>query len=100
MTEKTTRLNAFPVFMRVEGRRAVIVGGGEEALAKARLMAQSSVELIIVSETVEASLAEWAAANEVAVLNAPYEAAQIDGAALVFAATGELEADRAVVADA
>ncbi|MEP4423594.1 MAG: NAD(P)-dependent oxidoreductase, partial [Nitratireductor sp.] len=33
-------LNAFPVFMRVKDRTVVIVGGGEEALAKARLIAQ------------------------------------------------------------
>ncbi len=41
------RLNAFPVFMRVEDRIVVIVGGGEEALAKARLLSQSSARLRI-----------------------------------------------------
>jgi len=100
MAFDTAKLNAFPVFLRVEGRRVVIVGGGEEALAKARLMAQSSAELVIVAESPEPALATWAAANGVTLVLAPYEAAHLEAAALVFAATGDEEADRAVVADA
>lgn len=100
MSFETAKLNAFPIFMRVEQRRVVIVGGGEEALAKARLMAQSSAEIVVVAETAEAALAQWAAQRGVTVVRAPYAARHLDGAALVFAATGEEEADRAVVADA
>ena len=49
MTQPTAKLNAFPVFMRVEGRVVVIVGGGDEALAKARLLGQSSAAIKIVA---------------------------------------------------
>ncbi len=94
------RLNAFPVFMRVEGRVVVIVGNGEAALAKARLLAQSSAELVLVAPVVRPALAEWAAANGAALVREPYDAARLKGAALVFAATGDLELDRRIVADA
>ncbi|MCT7376180.1 siroheme synthase CysG [Chelativorans salis] len=100
MSFETAKLNAFPVFMRVEGRRVVIVGGGEEALAKARLMAQSSAAIAIVAEAPEPALAEWAASGGAEFLRVPYEAALLDGATLVFAATGDEAADRAVVTDA
>jgi len=100
MSFETAKLNAFPVFMRVDGRRVVIVGGGDEALAKARLMAQSSAALVIVAELPEPALVAWAATNGAALVRAPYEAAHLQGAALVFAATGEEDADRAVVTDA
>ncbi|MCT8989228.1 siroheme synthase CysG [Chelativorans sp. SCAU2101] len=100
MAAGPAKLNAFPVFMRVEARRVVIVGGGEEALAKARLMAQSSAELIVVSAAPEPALIEWATANSVELIQEPYGKAFLEGAALVFAATGEEEADRAVVDDA
>ncbi|UUP17890.1 siroheme synthase CysG [Nitratireductor thuwali] len=100
MSGETARLNAFPVFMRVEGRRVAIVGGGEEALAKARLMAQSSAQIVIVAEAPEAALVEWASANGVAVVREAYEAGHLHGAALVFAATGDEASDGAVVADA
>ncbi|MBN9067343.1 MAG: uroporphyrinogen-III C-methyltransferase [Rhizobiales bacterium] len=94
------RLNAFPVFFRVENRMIVIVGGGEEALAKARLLAQSSADLTIVAAVPEEGLAEWAASNSVDILREPYEAAHLAGAALVFAASGEEALDRRVAGDA
>jgi uroporphyrin-III C-methyltransferase / precorrin-2 dehydrogenase / sirohydrochlorin ferrochelatase len=100
MAGETAKLNAFPVFMRVDGRRVVIVGSGDEALAKARLMAQSSAELLIVAEAPEPALAAWVAANDVVLIDAPYEAAHLENAALVFAATDDETADRAIVADA
>ena len=63
MTKDTPRLNAFPVFMRVEGEAVVIVGDGDEALAKARLLGQSSARLRIVAAEPEPDLAAWIAAN-------------------------------------
>jgi uroporphyrin-III C-methyltransferase/precorrin-2 dehydrogenase/sirohydrochlorin ferrochelatase len=95
-----SRLTAFPVFMRVEGRDVVIVGGGEEGLAKARLMRQSSARLRIVARTPEPALSAWAAAEGIALVREDYTADHIGSAALVFAATGDEASDAAVVADA
>lgn len=100
MSTPDHKLNAFPVFLKVEGRRVVIVGNGDEALAKARLMAQSSARLSIVSDDPEAELLAWAAANGVTILRAAYAPELLAGAALVFAATGEEELDARIVADA
>jgi len=100
MISAVAKLNAFPVFMRVENRRVVIVGGGEEALAKARLLAQSSAALGIVAREPEESLAEWAAVNGIRIVREEYASAHLAGAALVFAASGEEALDRLVAADA
>ncbi|MDN5926623.1 MAG: siroheme synthase CysG [Hyphomicrobiales bacterium] len=100
MTPPASRLNAFPVFFRVENRAVVIVGSGEEALAKARLLAQSSAVPTIVAEAPEEALAEWAAANGVRILRTAYDACHLAGAVLVFAASGEEALDRLVVRDA
>ena len=93
-------LNAFPVFMRVKDRTVVIVGGGEEALAKARLIAQCDTAIRIVAAAPVPALAAFAAERGAELLRAPYEAAQIDGAVLVFAATGAEALDARVIADA
>ena len=61
MTQPTAKLNAFPVFLRVEGRVVVIVGGGDEALAKARLLGQSSAAIKIVANDPTPELAGWIA---------------------------------------
>ncbi|MFC6491205.1 NAD(P)-dependent oxidoreductase, partial [Nitratireductor sp. GCM10026969] len=78
MSEETAKLNAFPVFLRVEGRRVVVVGGGEEALAKARLLAQSSAALVVVAPLPEPDLAVWAAANGVRLELAAYRPEHLD----------------------
>jgi uroporphyrin-III C-methyltransferase/precorrin-2 dehydrogenase/sirohydrochlorin ferrochelatase len=100
MMHAAAKLNAFPVFMRVEKRPVVIVGGGEEALAKARLLAQSSAELAIVADEPEAGLTEWVGANNVRIVREAYDASHLDGASLVFAASGEEALDRLVAEDA
>jgi uroporphyrin-III C-methyltransferase/precorrin-2 dehydrogenase/sirohydrochlorin ferrochelatase len=100
MASDPRKLAAFPVFMRVENRAVVIVGGGEEALAKARLLAQSSAALTIVADEPEESLVEWAGANGAAIVREAYDASHLAGATLVFAASGDEALDRRVVADA
>jgi uroporphyrin-III C-methyltransferase/precorrin-2 dehydrogenase/sirohydrochlorin ferrochelatase len=43
-------LNTFPVSYKVKGQRIVIVGGGEEALNKARLAAKTTASVVIISD--------------------------------------------------
>ena len=100
MPEANAKLNAFPVFMRVEGEAVAIVGGGEEALAKARLLGQSSAVLRIITDAAEAELLSFIAATGAVHIDAAYDAAHLEGATLVFAASGEEALDRRVAADA
>lgn len=100
MTAVAPKLNAFPVFIRVEGEVVVIVGGGDEALAKARLIGQSSARLRIVANETEPAFAEWIRANQAEHRGEPYEARHLEGARLVFAASGDAETDRRVSEDA
>src|SRR5690606_8374265 len=72
----------------------------EEALAKARLIGQSSAKIRIVASAPSASLAEWAAANGATLDVRPYGADVLAGAALAFAATGDEALDARIVADA
>ncbi|ODT06308.1 MAG: uroporphyrinogen-III C-methyltransferase [Mesorhizobium sp. SCN 65-20] len=100
MTQAAAKLNAFPIFLKVEGRAVAIVGGGDEALAKARLLGQSSAEIRIIAEHVEPSLREWIVAHGAVRIHASYDASLIDGAVLVFAATGDEALDRRISDDA
>lgn len=100
MAVAAARLNAFPVFMKVEKRTVVIVGSGDEALAKARLIGQSTAAIRIVAEAPEAELAAFAAEIGADLVVQTYSADLIEGACLVFAATGDEALDGRVVADA
>ena len=99
MPEITPRLNAFPVFMRVKDEAVIIIGSGEEALAKARLLSQSSAILRIVSPAPEPALHDWIAANGAQLVRAQYDPAHLDNGTLVFAATGDEKLDRCISAD-
>jgi uroporphyrin-III C-methyltransferase/precorrin-2 dehydrogenase/sirohydrochlorin ferrochelatase len=98
MAEPQPKLDAFPVFMRVRGRACVIVGGGREAFAKARLLSQSSADLVVLAEAMDYDFAEWLAGREgIRYEVGPFSADRLQGASLVFAATGDEAADTAVV---
>jgi uroporphyrin-III C-methyltransferase/precorrin-2 dehydrogenase/sirohydrochlorin ferrochelatase len=84
----------------VEGEAVVIVGDGDEALAKARLLSQSNAKLRIVAREPEARLLDWIAANGAERVAAPYAADHLKGAVMVFAATGEEALDRRISQDA
>ncbi|MER8771025.1 siroheme synthase CysG [Mesorhizobium sp. M0960] len=100
MPQAKPKLNAFPVFMRVEGEAVAIVGGGEEALAKARLLAQSSAVLRIVSDAASADLLACIAETGATHIADAYDAAHLNGAVMVFAASGDEALDRRVAGDA
>ncbi|MGB6118909.1 MAG: siroheme synthase CysG, partial [Mesorhizobium sp.] len=75
-------------------------GSGEEALAKARLIGQSSARIRIIAHPPEQALAEWVSANGAELVSGAYHSSHIEGAVIVFAATGDEFEDRRVVEDA
>ena len=75
-------LATFPVSYKVEGKRIVIVGGGEDALNKARLATKTTASVVIISSHVDADFAGL----PVTVLARPFAPADLDNAALVFVA--------------
>src|SRR5688572_31804290 len=66
-------MQSFPIFMRLAGRRVLVVGGGQAAAAKRRLLEAAGARVERVTQ-----------------------AASFDGYALVFGATGDEARDRAV----
>src|SRR5690349_10940576 len=84
-------LNTFPVSYKVQGQRIVIVGGGEEALNKARLVTKTTALVVIVSQNIEADFSEL----PVTVLARPFEDADLADAALVFVADHGPDGDAA-----
>ena len=80
------RMNAFPVFVKLEHERALVVGGGEEAVRKARLLLKSSVRIEFLAADINEEIAGLIAQGLAA--RASGEAA-LQGARLVFVATGD-----------
>jgi uroporphyrin-III C-methyltransferase/precorrin-2 dehydrogenase/sirohydrochlorin ferrochelatase len=75
----------FPIFVDLEGASVLIVGGGEEALRKARLVAKTPARIHVVAADVLPELAGLAA-----VVTPCFDEALLDGVALVYVAEPEL----------
>ena len=86
----------YPVFLDLEGRRCVVVGGGEVANRKARKLLQARAEVVVISPQVRPELESVA----VEVRNRPYEEGDLEGAFLAFAATDSREVNAAVAREA
>jgi len=97
MPSKSEQLSVFPAFFRVEGRIAAVFGNGDEAYAKVRLLLNTQARVIAHTDHPEASYHAFLIANRIETVRASFSAEQVEGAALVFAATGEAAADRAIV---
>ncbi len=100
MTAGDRKLATFPAFVRVEGRKVVVFGNGEEAAAKLRLLMNTRARLVLCAENPAGDLSAFAARSGVEIVSACYEAGQLTGAALAFAATGNTEQDRRIAEDA
>lgn len=86
----------FPIFFDLEGKTVLIVGGGEAALQKARLVAKTPARIIVIAPHAEAGLRALARAGDIELRVARFTDADVDGAALVYAATGDVALNRAV----
>jgi uroporphyrin-III C-methyltransferase/precorrin-2 dehydrogenase/sirohydrochlorin ferrochelatase len=78
----------FPMFLQMAGRRVLIIGGGEQAAQKARLILKSEAEIVIVSEVLNAELQSYADEGRLVHVNCALTIELMQSAILVFSATG------------
>ena len=81
-------MKTFPMFLQMAGRRVVIVGGGEQAAQKARLILKTDALVEIWAPTLDPELGELAKTGRVTHKTSPITPATFSGTALAFIATG------------
>lgn len=83
----------FPIFIDLKGRRALIVGGGRVALRKAERLMPYGADICAVAPEFEDA---FRSLSGVTLLERRFEPGDIEGAALVIAATDDPELNAAV----
>ena len=78
----------FPAFFDLNGRRALIVGGGESAARKLRLLRKAKAWVTVVAPEAAPEIADLAEAGEIAWIARAFEAGDVLGQDLVVGATG------------
>jgi hydroxymethylbilane synthase len=89
-----------PIALRADGRRALIVGGGNVALRKAESLLDAGVALRVVAPSIDARLRALLDLPDAQVYERAYERRDIEGIDLVVAATTSPDVNAQVVADA
>ncbi|MDH0892674.1 MULTISPECIES: siroheme synthase CysG [unclassified Pseudomonas] len=80
-------MDFLPLFHKLQGRPVLVVGGGEVALRKARLLSDAGGRLRVVAPEIRGDLRELVGAE--GVFQRGYESADLQGVALVIAATDD-----------
>ncbi|GEM_PF-24252 len=91
---------AYPLSLRMDGRLAVVVGGGAVAVRRVAGLRAARARILVVAPDLSPSLADQAARGLIGVRRGCYQAADLEGAWLVVACTSQPAVNAAVAADA
>lgn len=97
MSIESDKLAVFPAFFRVSGAKLAVFGDGDEAFAKARLIANTSATIIAFTQDPEPAYSAFLKRKTIETNPAPFSPDLLAGMAMVFAATGDGAADRMIV---
>lgn len=89
-------MDYFPIFLKLQDQPCLIVGGGEVALRKARLLLAAGARVRVVAPELAPELAELSAQGRLAHLAGEFAAEQLAGQRLAIAATDRREINRQV----
>jgi precorrin-2 dehydrogenase/sirohydrochlorin ferrochelatase len=80
-------MSLFPIFVKLEGRLVVVIGGGQIAEAKIPGILSADARIRLVAPAITPQIAEWVRFGKIAWLPKEFDAEDLDGAFLVIAAT-------------
>ena len=89
----------FPLFLKLAGRKVLVVGGGPVAAAKVAALREAGAEISVVAPDVEPGLVELADAGKITLVRRSFDAADLGGVWFVVAAATP-EVNRGVAAAA
>ena len=91
-------MDHFPVFMAVAGRRIVLSGGGDAALAKLRLILKTTANVSVFADDAAPEIHAWAAAGKLTLIQRALEPGDAMCAVLFYAANEDYIEDARVAA--
>lgn len=89
----------YPIEVKLEGRKCLVVGGGSVAERKVRSLLECGAAVLVVSPALTPGLRELAGRREVRHLQREYAPIDLTGAFLVIAATSDPGTNRRVAED-
>lgn len=91
-------MDHFPIFLATEGRRIVLSGGGEAALAKLRLLLKTRARITVFAAAPDTQIINWASEGRLTLHKRSMEPGDILCAALFYAADEDATEDKRTAA--
>ncbi|HXZ81394.1 MAG TPA: bifunctional precorrin-2 dehydrogenase/sirohydrochlorin ferrochelatase [Terriglobales bacterium] len=89
-------MNLFPIFLKLEGREVVVIGGGAIAESKLEGLLSAGARLRLVAPELTPGIAKIIARGRIGWRQGTFEPADLNGAFMVIAATDERSVNEAV----
>lgn len=89
----------YPIYLDIENRNVVIIGGGNVCARKAETMMKYGARVTIVSPELTDEIEGWAREGCLALKRKTYEASDLDGAHIVIASTDHQTVNEQIAAD-
>ena len=90
----------YPVFMDINDKKCVVIGGGEVAARKVKRLLECGAQVSVVSPELHPELVTLKNDQRIFHISSVYESKDIDGAAMIIGATDDEEINAAVSQDA
>jgi precorrin-2 dehydrogenase / sirohydrochlorin ferrochelatase len=93
-------MNLFPMFLKLEGRRCLVVGAGKVGESKIRSLLTARARVHVVAPRATPSVVAWERAGVLSWRARPFEPGDLDGVFLVVAATSFADVNDSVYLEA
>jgi uroporphyrin-III C-methyltransferase/precorrin-2 dehydrogenase/sirohydrochlorin ferrochelatase len=88
----------FPIFLALEHRKVVVCGGDEAAIAKLRLILKTTADIHVIAQEAAPEIVKWADEGRLTLTLRDVTLADLQGAALVYAAEEDATRDAKIAA--
>ena len=82
-------MQAFPIFLSMRERRALVVGGTEAAARKVELLLSAGAHVTLIAETVVGEIAQWIDEARISWAGRTFDGSDLDGVSLVLVAADD-----------
>jgi len=89
----------YPIFLDIEDRDVVIIGGGPVCERKAETMMRYGARVTVVSPNFTPAIESWASGGKLRIRRKPYDAGDLDGASIVIASTDDEAVNTQIATD-
>jgi siroheme synthase-like protein len=89
----------YPIFLDIEDRSVVIIGGGEVCTRKAETMMKYGARVTVVSPAFTSEIEQWAREGKLATREKRYDSSDLEAANIVIASTDDTSTNEQIAAD-